>query len=163
MNISQFIKPASKYWSNGRYHFENESIWYETDFYNVNFNGVNVKAKKVGKSTDTMIELYYSIGGDFSSSKYGLTREEVELKIIERESIILNGISDFITPSEDNILVGHKIWERELKDSLEDALCTLLTCGRYNPKEKRFFAKSLIDKKIITTRHLINFTHSLMI
>jgi hypothetical protein len=154
--------PASKYYANGRMHYTESSTWYETDLYTVNFDGVNVKAKRRGITSDDMTEYYYQIGGDFSIKKIGLTREEVDSEILAMENRILNKLDDSMIPSEENLSIARKIWKRELADCTEEAITTIMTCGRFCPKERRYFAKKLIESNIITVRQLVNYTNELM-
>ena len=162
MEILTVIKPANSYYAMGRMRYEQSVTWYETKTYNVFVDGVICNAKKTGITKDNMTELFYKVGGN-DSFKIGLSISEVKEKISEIEKRIVAKINDNSVPTDENIKIGRRIWAREIKDGLEEALETLMTCGRYSPSERRFFAKKLIENNIISLRMLVNYTNSLMV
>ena len=162
MEILTVIKPANSYYAMGHMHHEPSATWYETKTYNVVVDGVICDAKKTGITKENMTELFYKVGGN-DSFKIGLSISEVKEKISEIEKRIVVKINEHSVPTDENIKIGRRIWAREIKDSLEEALATLMTCRRYSPLERRFFAKKLIENKVISLRMLVNYTNSLMV
>lgn len=162
MEILQCTIPASSHYAMGRMHYYPSSTWYQTETYTINIEGVTVKAKKIGSTKENMREVYYKVGGN-GSFKIGIDKDELLVEIAKTEKKIEQTLDKNITPNAENLRVARKIWKRDIQDCLEEALATLMTSGRFSPKERRFFAKKLLDKKVITLRMLVDFTDSLMI
>lgn len=162
MEILKFVKPANSYYAMGRMNHEPSTTWYETKIYNLVVDGVVCVAKKTGASKQNMTELFYKVGGN-DSFKSGLSISDVKEKILEIEKRIFEKLKDCSVPTDENIKIGRRIWAREIKDCLQEALATLMTCGRYSPLERRYFAKKLIENNVITLRMLVDYTGFLMI
>lgn len=161
MKINKHISPATSYYSNGRMNYSPSAVWYESDLYNVDFDGVNVVAKMIGKTQDSMREVYCKIGGLNISTH--LSKQQIDIEIAEIQARILLGLQQFSVPSEANIAVGRRMWKREINNSLDEAIETLLCCRRFSAREKRYFAKKLVESNTISPRQLLNFMDKLML
>jgi len=157
----EVVIPARSYYAMGYIHHNPCSIWYQTDKYKRVVNGVLIVALKKGLKPSYMEERILKIGS--VKYKQPISANDIEVEISKIEQLIATGIMSNEIPTAENLEIGWKIFNRELNDSIEEAICAIMCCGRFCAIDRRYFAQKLIDRGVITTRQLVNYTDKLML